>query len=1467
MMIRFLNSIDLDNVDDFDLEFESILRNRFDRNRWDMVIVKQIPWQYDLLKQFIEALKNIKYPYALKFTYKTKPNASEIINLLDYWYKDLYRFPHTLAVREEEGDVIIAYATESEKQQYEPIIADFRSFLDFLNYNFEVIEKIEPVEEEPIISKKEMKKIVKEATDLATESIEEKSDEELEEQIVQIANEEYQKEAEQAANDVLKIMRKNLATMQKERERARLNRRGNYIPVDSIDEIVDRSASYDFNGKVFGVETREFGGVTNVTVGIIDEKDETINISYKENKTLTSSLTQALTRNTNVRVRGAARYDDFNKSISIVAHYIDLLPPDEIKKEEFEQSRVELHLHTNMSAMDGVASMQEYAQYAKKLGHKAIAITDHAVVQGYPDAQAAAKETGLKILYGCEMYMVDDKQVYVRNPSPIPLYKANYVVLDLETTGLNSYYDRIMEFGAVRVEHGIVTASIDLLINPERPIPPKIVKLTNITNEMLKNKPTIEEAIDKIIEFIGDAIIVTHNAAFDMSFIQDTLERLGRPKLQNPTIDTLALSRYLFPDSKAHRLGVLCKQFDVFYDSNAAHRADYDANVLNEVWQPMIAMLTKKNHELTHADLANLETPRELLKHIRPSHVTILVKNLAGLKSLFELVSLSHTEYLADVPKIPRFEIEKRRENLLIGSACFEGEVFQTALYYNKKILTNSLKFYDYIEIQPPENYSYLVNMGDLNEEEVITHLRDIIECADSINKMVVATGDVHYVLPKDKIFRDILIDAPGLKNTRHPYNPYRRDDLEPFDNPSQHFRTTQEMLDCMSFLGDEKAKEIVITNTNIVADQIESIVPLPNDKLYPPVLANSPEYLTEYCFNEAHRRYGENLPKLIEDRLNVELNAIISNNYSVIYRIAHELVKRTREDHYIVGSRGSVGSSFVATMANITEVNPLPPHYLCPDCKYIEWTSETMPQYRSGFDLPEKHCPNCGALLTSDGQNIPFETFLGFKGDKTPDIDLNFPSDYQAIAHNHTKDLLGAKNVFRAGTISKIEDKTAFGIARGYLDRRHIDLDNYPRSKISYLASGIVGVKRTTGQHPGGIVVVPADRDVNEFTPVQYPADEIDSSWLTTHFDFHKMDETLLKLDLLGHVDPRALKMMCDLTHMDVESIPLGDKKVLSLFNSPKELHLVNDYQRSTTGAMGLPEFGTVTGRRILEKAHPTTFNDLVVISGLSHGRGVWQGNAEDLIDDGIATLQEVIGCRDDIMTYLIEKNLPNKVAFSIMEDVRKGRGLKQEYVEIMRANKIPQFYIDSCNLIKYMFPKGHAVAYVTMAVRVGYFKLYYPLEYYATFFTLRCDAYDIAVMIKGREKIIDRLEELKVKSRSREKLTVKEDAQMRTLEVALEMVQRGFTFSNIDLQKSDATNFIIDYDNKALIPPFITIDGLGENNAITVIEARKDGPFLSKEDLLRRTKLTSTNVEVLSSMGVLDDLSETDQLSLFDF
>ena len=1483
-MKSFLNSIHIENIEDFDLDFEMVGRNRFNYQQIDMIMVKQTPWTYELLRQFQDGLNTITYPYTLHFSYVKRPTAEDAIDLFHDWFRYLYRSDSDIElVAIDDNTIQVEYLDESFKERNKALVEEYKEFLAFICYDFvELVEYVHPVKQRGEEADEETKKeAVETASEQAIEDIEESKNEPdiLDRNDVTALVEKEQSEKNALVEDqLLKQEKRNREIMLKERERQRLNRRGKYVYIEKIEDITVESDHVDFNGRVFFKDVVERGERKRLTFEVVDEFGGAISCNMYQNSQVDDELVSQLL-NANIRVRGVAYFDDYSHSLNIKAHYIDLLPPKEIIPDAAPIKRVELHLHSNMSTQDGITTMDQYCSYAKALGHKAMAITDHGCVQGFPDAQAAGKKHDIKMLYGCEFYMVDDQIKYIFNPQSLELNKASYVVFDFETTGLSARYDKIIEFGAVKIEHGTITERVDIMVNPERPIPAKIVNITKITDDMVKDAPTIKEALPQILDFIGDSILVTHNASFDIAFLNQALIDLGQNPVSNGVVDTLALSRYIFPESRSHTLGALCRRLDVIYDEDKAHRAIEDAYFLSEVWQTLLVQLTKENLHLKHEELNKLELKKESIVHLRPKHVIALAKNLDGLKDLYRLVSISNIEYLAKLPLIPRRIIEQYRSNLLLGSACFNGDVFETARYYNAERLKEVCSFYDYIEVQPPENYSFLVNIDEISSDDVYKYIKDIIKAAQDVNKLVVATGDVHYLTREEKIFRDVYISAPQVGKINHPLNPYKRKDVPPFENPDQHYRSTEEMLECFSFLDKDLANEIVVTNTNIIADQIESILPVPNDHLYTPTIENCEQKLKDLCFSRAHELYGDPLPDFIQERLDVELNGIISNGYSVIYYIAHQLVKKSNEDGYIVGSRGSVGSSFVATMSGITEVNPLPPHYLCPHCHKLEWGKEIYPDIRSGFDLPVKKCPICGEEMIRDGQDIPFETFLGFHAEKVPDIDLNFPGDYQATAHEYTKVLLGKDNVFRAGTIETVADKTAYGFARGYLERKFIlsgmseeeakeAVNKYPKVKIDYLASGCVGVKRTTGQHPGGIVVIPSDHTVYDFTPIQWPADEVDSAWKTTHFDFHSIHDTILKLDMLGHVDPVALKMMCDLTHIDIKDIPMNDPEVLALFSKPDTLKLHHNYLNQSTGAMAIPEFGTDFVRGILEKTRPTTFSDLVIISGLSHGTNVWNGNAEELINNKTVTLQEVIGCRDDIMTYLRGKGLPASVAFAIMEDVRKGKGLKPEYEEAMLTHGVPTYYINSCKKIKYMFPKGHAVAYVTMAIRVGYFKVHYPLEFYATFFSVRSKQYDIIPMIKGEEAIINRLEQLRVKEKTTgEKLTPKEEDQYKTLQIAIEMTQRGYKFENINLYKSDATKFVVDHENKALIPPFITIDGLGENNAITVIEEREKKPFSSKEDLLRRTKLTSTNVKDLSDMGVLDELDETDQLSLFDF
>lgn len=1470
-MVRFLTSIHINDIERFDMDFDLVTRNQFDRNQVDMFIVKDTPWDYSLLEEFQNGLVVIDYPYTIQFSYKQKPNVYDAIKLFDDWHRSHNRFPSELSL-EGNGDIItFIYKSQEQKDQNEQIIKDFKDFLEFLNYRFNFDHEIREVEEQSqSVSNRELRKmenvankaIEEDDSEPETETSYYKDESDIEEEQAEAEKREF----EEQYIEELKANLEQMKSDQKNGKKTYQNWRDKipYAIVKDLSLLDENSGNVDINGELFGIDKPRTGrnGRMFLSLGI-GNSTGAINVRIAENEYISPSDIESLKNGMFARIAGYVSLDKFTKQPQLEARAIQMLPPPELRKDEEEQKRVELHLHTKMSVMDGVGSIDKYCELAKAMGHKAIAITDHGVTQGFPDAAKAAKKHGIKMIYGSELYMVNDELPFALNPVDIELTKANYVVFDLETTGLSTRYDKITEFGGVRFEQGQVVKSLDILINPERKIPAKIVEKTKITNEMVKDKPTIEQIIDKILDFMKDAIIVSHNITFDYGFINETLRNLGREPLVVPAIDTLSLSHYLFPEASAHRLGSLSRNLGIMsYNEEEAHRADFDARILNEVWLAMLNRLTKDNLNLKHSDLAKIKSTNSMLKHMRASHITCLIKNQEGLHDLNELVSESHIDYLADVPKIPKREIARLRKNLLLGTSCLNGDIFEIERTRSKQDLLEEMKFYDFVEVQPPANYAILINKGQCYDyDEIKKYIKDIVECADELGIPCVATGDAHYVNPEDKIFRDIYISAKAVGGKFHPLR--LKDNTLPA--PDQHFRSTKEMLDAFEFLGKEKAFEIVVTNTNKIADSIPEIAPT-QSVLHAPVIKDSPKILTETCYNHAKELYGDPLPELIDTRLKKELDGIIKNGYSVTYYIAHEIVSRANRDGFMVGSRGSVGSSFAAHMFGITEVNPLPPHYRCPKCKHLEFVESE--QYQSGYDLPDKKCPICGEKMVGDGQNIPFETFLGFNAEKIPDIDLNFPSDYQQRAFDCTKDIFGEHNVFRAGTIETVAEKTAFGHVRGYYEYKGFDPNTINRSYIAYLAAHATDVKRTTGQHPGGIMVLPKGLSIYDFTPIQYPADNKDSTWFTTHLDYTALHDALLKLDLLGHVDPLALKMMSEMTGIDVKKIPLNDAKIISLFTSDKALNRKGNYLKEDTGAIGLPEFGTQTGMDILRDANPKSFADLVAIAGLAHGTDVWANNARDLIVKEGKTLREVIGCRDDIMTYLISKGVPHNIAFATMEDVRKGKKVKSEFEQILRAKNVPDWYINSCNKIKYMFPKAHAVAYVTMAVRVGYFKIYHPLEFYAVWFTARCDAYDIRAMIGGKEAIIHRYEELKKKKDARiEKLSPKEQGIMKMLTIAIEMTERGYNFSNIDLYKSEASRFIVDHETNTIIPPFIVLDNLGENAAESVVEARKEGKFSSKEDLLKRTKLTSTNVDELSELGVLDGLGESDQMSLFEF
>ena len=1163
-----------------------------------------------------------------------------------------------------------------------------------------------------------------------------------------------------------------------------------------------------------------------------------------------------------LRISGYVKNNSFYNDLIINARTIEIIEKEDSSiKDEAEEKRVELHAHTNMSQMDGVIPVNKLIKRAIKWGHKAIAITDHNAIQTFPAATKFKKD--IKILYGVELAMIDDDLDLILREDDSNLLDNTYVVFDFETTGFNAGGgDSIIEVGAVKIKNGEIIDTYDRLINPGKKLEQHIVNLTHITDEMLKDRPDEETVIKDFIAWVGDLPMVAHNAKFDASFLEMAYQKYNLGTYTNMLLDTLQISRALEPEAARHSLSALVKRYNIEFDEEGHHRADYDADATAKIFHQMLLKLKTRKIEKA-SEISSLVSKDEIHKFGELYHITILVKNSTGLKNLFKLVSYANTKYLYKTPRILRSEVEKHREGLLISSSCANGEIFTLARSKSEEELSDLMNFYDYIEVQPPEVYSHLVDLSDFNSiDEVKDNINKIISVAKEKDKIVVATGDVHHLDREDKIYREIIVNQKVPGGGRHPLN---RKNIKSI--PSMHFRTTDEMLNDFSFLGENLAKEIVVTNTNKIADLIEEFEIIPDTKGIPfsPKFENSEQTIRDICYEKAHSMYGDPLPKEVEDRLESELTGIIKGGFDSIYLIAQKLVWKSNDDGYVVGSRGSVGSSFVATMLGISEVNPLPAHYVCPNCKksifYYDDGTPFGKDYPSGYDLPDRKC-ECETMMKKEGQDMPFATFLGFNADKVPDIDLNFSGDYQARAHDYTKVLFGEDHVYRAGTIGTVADKTAFGFVKGYYEDRGIE--GIRSLEIERLAKGVTGVKRTTGQHPGGIVVVPDYKEIFDFTPYQYPADDINAEWATTHFNYHDIEDCLLKLDILGHDNPTIFKMIHELTGINPETIPMDDKEVMSLFTSTKALGVTPEQIDCEVGCLGLPEFTRFVIGIVLE-TKPTTFAELVKISGLSHGTDVWNGNAQELVRNNICPFRETIGCRDDIMVYLSNHGIEPLSAFKIMELVRKGKQKKmkdewESYKKLLKEKNIPDWYIDSCDKIKYMFPKAHATAYISAAWRIAWYKINRAIEYYACFFSIKCFSFDLETMELGYNKIKERLNELRLKKFG---LSVKEQDLITTLEIALEMTARGFKFGPVNLEKSDSKNFVI--DGNTLIPPFRAIDGLGDTVANNIVIERNKKDFISIEDFGKRCKVSSTLVEKMRIMGILKDLPESSQLSLF--
>ena len=1209
-------------------------------------------------------------------------------------------------------------------------------------------------------------------------------------------------------------------------------------------------------GKILSVDTREIRNEKTIIIFSVTDFTDTIVLKIFARNDDVPELLKEISGGKFVRVKGVATIDKFDSELTIgsIVGIKKCADFTTVRMDTSVEKRVELHCHTKMSDMDGVSDVKDIVKRAMKWGHKAIAITDHGDVQAFPDANhTVPSDSDFKVIYGVEAYLVDDLKGMVTDSQNQDL-DADYVVFDLETTGFSPETNRIIEIGAVKVQNGKIVDKFSTFVNPQVPIPFRIEQLTSINDSMVIDAPVIADILPEFMKFCEGCVMVAHNADFDMSFIKKNCQRLDIPC--KPTIvDTVALARVLLPNLNRFKLDTVAKALGVSLENH--HRAVDDAGCTAEIFVKFIEMLRERGMSTLDEVNAMGTSSVQNVQKMPTYHAIILATCDQGRTNLYKLISLAHIKYYHRRPRIPKSEFIRYRDGLLIGSACEAGELYRAILNGRpEEEISRLVNFYDYLEIQPLGNNAFLVRDEDspvASKDDLIEINKKIVRLGEQFHKPVVATCDVHFLDPEDEIYRRIIMAGQGFKDA---------DEQAPL-----FLRTTEEMLKEFAYLGSEKAEEVVITNTNRIADMCEKISPVRPDKC-PPVIENSDQMLRDICYNKAHKMYGDPLPEIVQERLDRELNSIISNGYAVMYIIAQKLVWKSNEDGYLVGSRGSVGSSFVATMSGITEVNPLHAHYLCKHCQYSDFDSDLVKSFsgRSGCDMPDKLCPRCGKPLSKEGFDIPFETFLGFKGNKEPDIDLNFSGEYQSKAHKYTEVIFGEGQTFKAGTIGTLADKTAFGYVKNYYEERGVHKRN---CEIDRIVLGCVGVRRTTGQHPGGIVVLPMGEQIYTFTPVQHPANDMTVDITTTHFDYHSIDHNLLKLDILGHDDPTMIRMLQDLTGVDPTQIALDDKAVMSLFQDTSALGITpDDLVNCQLGALGIPEFGTDFAMGMLIDTQPKEFSDLVRIAGLSHGTDVWLGNAQTLIQEKKATISTAICTRDDIMIYLISMGLDSEESFKIMENVRKGIVAKgkcdkwPEWKQDMIDHNVPDWYIWSCEKIKYMFPKAHAAAYVMMAWRIAYCKVFYPLAYYAAYFSIRATAFSYELMCQGKEKLEGYMHEYE---KRKDELSKKEQDTYKDMRLVQEMYARGFEFLPLDIYKSEPHHFQI-VDGK-LLPALNTIDGLGDNAAVAIAEAAKDGIFLSKDDFRERTKVSKTTIELMSDLGLFGDMPESNQLSLFDF
>ncbi|AKP66665.1 PolC-type DNA polymerase III [Companilactobacillus ginsenosidimutans] len=1265
-----------------------------------------------------------------------------------------------------------------------------------------------------------------------------KSQEKIEE--LKTANAEKEKVFQTKAKEVSEKKAKKPAS-------ANVKRVGKKIPDDApiaqMVDIVEEDRNKVVEGYIFDLDVRKLKSGRSLLILKVTDYTSSFSIKKFSNGEDDELFFEGLDKGAWIRVRGNVQEDNFSRELVIMANDINIIK-HEGRHDTAEEGhkRIELHAHTNMSQMDAIPSATALVKRASEWGQPAIAITDHRALQAFPEAYAAGQKFGVKIAYGVEVDLVDEGNPIAYNLKDQALEGSEYVIFDTETTGLSAVYDSMIEIGATKMKDGEVVDRFDEFINPGHPLSEITTNLTSITTEMVENAPDEKAIIDKFMDFVGDDILVGHNVTFDMGFMNAALTRQGHPRLSMPVVDTLELSRTLHSEYRNHKLDSLAKKYNIVLEHH--HRADSDAETTGYLMYKLFEELENKFGTNNVSQLNDNVGGEEAYKQARPSHAILLAKTQAGLKNMFKIVSYGMTQYFYRTARVPRRLLNKYREGIIVGSACKDGEVFNTMMQKGYDETREVAQYYDYLEVMPKPVYQHLIDSKIVKDEQSLEEIvSNIVKLGKEIDKPVVATGDVHYLDPSDKVYREIVVKA--VKG-----NPLARQAL-----PDVQFRTTNEMFDEFSFLDDDIENEIIVDNPQKIIDSLDDLSPV-KDRLYTPKMEGAEDEIKNLTLNKAHELYGDPLPEIVQERMDKELKSIIGNGFSVIYLISQRLVFKSNKDGYLVGSRGSVGSSFVATMTGITEVNPLAPHYRCPKCKYSEFF--TKGEVGSGFDLPDKKCPKCGTDLLKDGQDIPFETFLGFKGDKVPDIDLNFSGDYQPVAHNYTKVLFGEDHVFRAGTIGTIADRTAFGYVKNYEETTGLQIR---KAEEERLAMGSTGVKRTTGQHPAGIIVVPDYMDIFDFTPIQFPADDQNAAWKTTHFDFHSIHDNILKLDILGHDDPTMIRTLQDLSGIDPLTIPVDDKEVMSLFSGTEALGVTPEQIFSKTGTLGVPEFGTRFVRGMLEKTHPTTFAELLQISGLSHGTDVWLGNAEELIDKGVVTLKDVIGCRDNIMMDLIHYGMDSQIAFQIMEHVRKGRGIPDEWKQAMKDADVPDWYIESCLKIKYMFPKAHATAYILMALRIAYFKVHYPLYYYSAYMSVRADDYDLVAMTSGKEAVKNAMQEINSKGME---ASTKEKNLLTVLEIANECIERGFRIKMVDLEKSDAFEFKI-IDDHTLLAPFNAIPGLGDNVAKQIVAAREEQPFLSKEDLSIRGKVSKTVIEYMSDNHALDGMPDENQLSLF--